>query len=148
MNDPGKYFHDHRRFDKLPRWVTGSLDLLFFLTVLILFIVPMTLGVRAESNEAAPQEKKGQTNPFSGDPKSIQEGKVLYGSTCVICHGKKGGRGPDLTSTRLSNEAFIEVVLNGRKGTQMPAWREKLSEEEIWKILAYLEDLKKSTTPR
>lgn len=148
MNDPRKYFHHRRRFDKLPQWGMGILDVLFFLTFLILLISLGILGVQAESNQATPQEKKGQTNPFSGDPKSIQEGKVLYGSTCVICHGKKGGRGPDLTSSRLSNEAFVEVVLNGRKGTQMPAWRGKLSEEEVWKILAYLEDLKKSTIPR
>lgn len=129
------------------RWGIGVLNGLLFLTLLTLLIISMGLWVWAESHEALSQEKRGQANPFSGDPKSIQEGKVLYGNTCVICHGKKGGRGPDLTSTRLNNEAFIQIVMNGRKGTQMPAWRGKLSEEEVWKILAYLEDLKKSTMP-
>jgi mono/diheme cytochrome c family protein len=34
--------------------------------------------------------------------------------------------------------AFIRIVREGRKGTQMPAWREKLTEEEMWKIYAYI----------
>jgi len=34
------------------------------------------------------------------------------------------------------------VVINGKKGTQMPAWKGKLTEDEMWKILAYIESLR------
>jgi mono/diheme cytochrome c family protein len=29
--------------------------------------------------------------------------------------------------------------MNGRKGTQMPAWKGKLTEDEMWKILTFIE---------
>ncbi|MGH9579014.1 MAG: c-type cytochrome [Terriglobales bacterium] len=29
--------------------------------------------------------------------------------------------------------------VNGKRNAQMPAWKGKLSEEQMWKILAYLE---------
>ena len=28
--------------------------------------------------------------------------------------------------------------MEGRDGTQMPAWEDKLSEEQVWKIMAYI----------
>ena len=80
-----------------------------------------------------------ENNPFSGDADAIAAGRRLYGSTCYICHLDAGGRGPDLRKSRLTGKDFVRVVINGRKGTQMPAWRGKLTEEEMWKIVAFLE---------
>jgi mono/diheme cytochrome c family protein len=78
-------------------------------------------------------------NPFSDDPEAIVQGQRLYRSTCYICHLDGGGRGPDLRKSRLRDQDFLRVVINGRKGTQMPAWRGKLSEEEMWKIYSFLQ---------
>lgn len=78
-------------------------------------------------------------NPFSGDPEAIAAGRRLYRSTCYICHGNTGARGPNLRKSPLKGQSFIKVVINGRKGTQMPAWKGKLTEEEMWRILAYIE---------
>ena len=80
-----------------------------------------------------------QFNPYSGEPEAIIQGRRLYRSTCTICHLDSGGRGPDLRKSKLKGQDFVRVVLNGRKGTQMPAWKGKLSEEEMWKIAAFLE---------
>jgi len=82
-----------------------------------------------------------ETNPFSGDPEPAEEVRVLYNETCVICHGPNGagGRGPNLTGFPLAGVGFLRVVLEGRSGTQMPAWKGKVSEEEAWKEMAYLE---------
>jgi mono/diheme cytochrome c family protein len=30
-------------------------------------------------------------------------------------------------------------VIHGRKGTQMPAWKGKLSESEMWKVYSFIE---------
>lgn len=79
------------------------------------------------------------SNPFSRDAEAIVQGRRLYRSTCYICHLDTGGRGPDLRKSKLKGQAFMRIVLNGRKGTQMPAWKGKLSEEEMWKIVAFLE---------
>ncbi|CAN0407761.1 unnamed protein product, partial [Phaeothamnion confervicola] len=78
-------------------------------------------------------------NPFTGDAEAIERGRSLYRRTCYICHLDSGGRGPDLRKSALKDQDFIRVTLNGRKNTQMPAWKGKLSEAELWKILAYLE---------
>jgi mono/diheme cytochrome c family protein len=78
-------------------------------------------------------------NPYSGDAEAVVKGRRLYRSTCYICHLDTGGRGPDLRKSKLKGQDFIRVVLKGRKGTQMPAWLGKLSEDEMWMILAFLE---------
>ena len=78
-------------------------------------------------------------NPFSGNAEGIAEGQRLYRSTCYICHADTGSRGPNLRKSKLKGQAFLRIVINGRKGTQMPAWKGKLSEEEMWKIYSFLE---------
>lgn len=106
------------------------------------------LGWAAEATAQAHQPPKierddyvwiHETNPFTGDPEAIAQGRRLYRSTCYICHLDTGGRGPDLRKSKLKGQDFVRVVLNGRKGTQMPAWKGKLTEEEMWKVLVFLE---------
>jgi len=79
------------------------------------------------------------TNPYSGDPDAIVQGRRLYRSTCYICHLGAGGRGPNLRKSSLRGKDFVRIVLNGKKGTQMPAWKGKMSEDETWKVLAFIE---------
>ncbi len=78
------------------------------------------------------------TDPYLGQPDAIAEGDDIYHSKCIICHGLKGGRGPNLFASRLSDEEFLEVVINGRKGTLMPAWGFRLSPDDVWKVHAFL----------
>lgn len=78
-------------------------------------------------------------NPFSGDTDAIAEGRRLYRSTCYICHADNGARGPNLRKSKLKGQAFLKIVIQGRKGTQMPAWKGKLSEAEMWKIYSFIE---------
>ena len=78
------------------------------------------------------------TDPYLGQPDAIAEGDDLYHSHCIICHGLKGGRGPNIFATQLTDEQFLEVVINGRKGTLMPAWGLRLSPDDVWKIRAFL----------
>lgn len=78
-------------------------------------------------------------NPFSGDAEAIAEGQRLYRSTCYICHADTGARGPNLRKSKLKGQAFLKIVIHGRKGTQMPAWKGKLSEAEMWKIYSFIE---------
>lgn len=78
-------------------------------------------------------------NPFSGDVEAIAEGQRLYRSTCYICHADTGARGPNLRKSKLKGQAFLKIVIHGRKGTQMPAWKGKLSETEMWKIYSFIE---------
>jgi mono/diheme cytochrome c family protein len=79
---------------------------------------------------------EGLTDPYMGQPDAIAEGDDIYHSKCIICHGLKGGRGPNLFATTLTDEQFLEVVINGRKG--MPAWGLRLSPDDVWKIHAFI----------
>ncbi len=78
------------------------------------------------------------TDPFLGQPDAIAEGDALYHSKCIICHGLKGARGPNIFASTLTDEQFLEVVINGRKGTLMPAWGTRISPDDVWKVHAFV----------
>lgn len=78
------------------------------------------------------------TNPLAGDKQAIEDGRTLYRTICYICHLSHGGRGPNLFASTISDEQFLEVAINGRKGTTMPAFGLRLSPDEVWAIQAYV----------
>jgi mono/diheme cytochrome c family protein len=78
------------------------------------------------------------TDPFLGQPDAIAAGKQTYRSICYVCHHSAGGRGPNLFATKLSDERFLETVINGRKGTQMPAFGLRLTPDEVWQVHAFV----------
>lgn len=82
-------------------------------------------------------------------------GKVLWGTNCKSCHGVKGlGDGPkaekiDITCGDFSSKEFqsksdgdhFYYTKVGRK--PMPSYKEKLSDAEIWQLVAYMRTMKK-----
>ena len=75
-------------------------------------------------------------------------GQQIYEQNCAVCHGEKGyGDGPaaqkmqtkpfDLTThVLLHDEQYLHaVILNGRG--EMPAWGDKLSQDQILDVIAY-----------
>lgn len=87
---------------------------------------------------AAPAQDEVVTNPVLGQPAAIEAGLSIYRSKCYVCHHSGGARGPNLFATKLSDERFLETVINGRKGTQMPAFGLRLSPDEVWQVHAYI----------
>ncbi|HJZ99087.1 MAG TPA: c-type cytochrome [Candidatus Solibacter sp.] len=78
------------------------------------------------------------------------EGDAVFKARCTACHGSDGkGKSaigtPDFTSAKtqsgISDADIIDTITNGRKGTIMPAWKGKLSDEEIAAVAAYLRSL-------
>ena len=71
-------------------------------------------------------------------------GESVYASACATCH-QADGQGltpafPALAGSPIATgpvEAHIDIVMNGRAGTAMSAWREKLSETDIAAALTY-----------
>lgn len=106
---------------------------------LLAVILPLAVSAtsRTASTVAAEEEL---TNPFLGQREAIEEGKDLYRKRCVGCHFRRGGRGPDLYATELSDEQFLEVVINGRRGQRgvMPLFGTILSPDDVWKIHALI----------
>ena len=78
------------------------------------------------------------------------DGDAVFKGRCAACHGSDGkGKSaigtPDFTSAKtlsgLSDADVIDTIRNGRKGTIMPAWSGKLSDEEIAAVAAYVRSL-------
>jgi len=63
------------------------------------FFVCLTLHLWGQV--ATPASTGQERNPFSGDPKAITQGAVLFRQECTFCHGvaaRGGMRAPDLTT--------------------------------------------------
>jgi mono/diheme cytochrome c family protein len=103
------------------------------LALCVLAALPLTvMGHRGGSADEA------LTDPFLGQSDAIAAGKDIYRSKCYVCHHSAGGRGPNLFATKISDERFLETVINGRKGTQMPAFGLRLSPDEVWQVHAFV----------
>jgi mono/diheme cytochrome c family protein len=93
------------------------------------------------------------------DPAMIARGKGIYTTRCAVCHGDEGdGKGPAGMALPLKpsdfrdkagvaemrdNYWFWRVSEGGQvepfkgKGSAMPPWKEQLSVEERWAVMAY-----------
>lgn len=110
----------------------------------------LATGLAAVLWTALPALAQGDTNPFTGDPDAIAQGKRLWAETgCYACHGKEAGGavGPDLTDDqwvyRPTDATIFKAIAKGRKGTTMVGWSSSLTDEQIWKVIAYIRSLYK-----
>ena len=85
------------------------------------------------------------TNPYAGDTTAAAEGQALYlRSGCVPCHGPnaEGGIGPNLVDDewiyKFSPGMVYRTIRNGRRGTPMVAFKDRLTPEQTWKIVEFL----------
>jgi cytochrome c oxidase cbb3-type subunit III len=78
------------------------------------------------------------------------DGEAVFKVRCTACHGAdakgKAAIGtPDFTSAKtlsgLSDADIVDTVTNGKKGTIMPSWKGKLSDEEIAAVASYVRSL-------
>ena len=105
--------------------------------LILVALIPAALfsqDLRVASADAA----VGMANPVLGNPAAIKAGLRLYRQICMICHLKSGGRGPNIFRNKLSPAEFQTTVLNGRANTQMPAFKDRLTPEQVWQLHAYL----------
>jgi mono/diheme cytochrome c family protein len=95
-------------------------------------LVGILVGDVAYSEENVPNLK---------DPAMIAAGHDLFlAKQCAHCHGVDGRGGINLTRRELEPRGVFESIADGRErsGLRMPAWREVLSDEEIWQATAYV----------
>lgn len=97
-----------------------------------------------------PMPKTG--NPVAGNEKAIREGGVLFRQNCVGCHGAKGrgGLGPDLTDTRWRHgsrdQDLFRVIRHGVRGTSMREASAFITDENVWKIVAFVRTLARTAS--
>jgi cytochrome c-L len=89
-------------------------------------------------------------NPYAGDRQAIAEGERIYGRWCQACHLPDGtGRiGPSLADDTWSHPRTgtdvgqFEIIYAGGAGA-MQAFGNRLDQDEILKVIAFLETLQK-----
>jgi mono/diheme cytochrome c family protein len=93
------------------------------------------------------------------DPRMIARGREIYMTRCAVCHGEEGrGDGPAVTALpvkppdlrdpgmvgemagnywfwRVSEGGLVEPFRS--QGSIMPAWKDELSVEDRWAVIAY-----------
>lgn len=104
-------------------------------------------------------EKKAAVSARQGDP---EKGKLIYDKYCFYCHGREGrGDGAigiavtphpadfvgDKRKMAKSDDELIESIAEGIRrevGSEemaMPRWKDILSEQDMWNVLAYVREL-------
>lgn len=92
-------------------------------------------------------------NPFEGDAGAVQQGQALFGEmNCAYCHGfgAPGLMGPSLNDRAwryggTPAEIFRSIHDGRPKG--MPAFGDRLPDQEIWKLVAFIESLGGASPP-
>ena len=115
-------------------------------------------GQRQSSGWKLPPEAPDVKNPLTVNDTVLAEGKNIFGDKCRKCHGPQGlGDGPDADPDRveemnLTNPKRAErnpdgivfyKVSNGRTKPKMPAFKDELSQEQIWSVVSFVQTLRK-----
>ncbi|HSD83585.1 MAG TPA: c-type cytochrome, partial [Anaerolineae bacterium] len=97
------------------------------------------------------------TNPFLPDEESLKIGRDLFDKNCAVCHGEQGrGNGPAAANLSIKppdyGNGHLDIhtdgdifywVQNGiSQGSPMPAFKDKLTEDEIWHLVNYVRRLR------
>jgi mono/diheme cytochrome c family protein len=120
-----------------------------------------------QSKPATPSSPAGWTlpanaadtkNPYPVDENLLATGKAIYKDKCQRCHGPGGlGDGEDadpdhqeemdLTNAKRAEKNPDGVVFykvsNGRRRPKMPPFKDELTEQQIWAVVAYTQSLRK-----
>ncbi len=103
-----------------------------------------------------PPEEASRKNPVKPDQLSISQGKRLYDTQCVFCHGTDGSGKTDLAATMQLNlrdysnpEALKEFtdgelfyILKKGKG-KMPGQEGRMRDRQMWHLVNYIRSLAK-----
>jgi mono/diheme cytochrome c family protein len=105
-----------------------------------------------------PPDAEQTKNPQPVDAKLLATGRAIFKDKCQRCHGPGGlGDGPDadpdhqedmdLTNAkraaRNTDGVVFYKVSNGRRRPKMPAFKEELTEEQLWAVVAYTQTLRR-----
>lgn len=106
-------------------------------------------------HSGVPQAYRGKANPHASTSDIIRAGSTLYAKQCASCHGVQGmgdgEAGKDLSPSPALLAYMIQMPMSVDEymfwtiseggqpfGTAMPAFKDNLSEDEIWKIVTYM----------
>lgn len=100
--------------------------------LVLVAIASICIGDAAYPQDSVPNLK---------DPSMIAAGHDLFlQKQCAHCHGEDGRGGINLARRDLDPKGVFQSIADGREksGLRMPAWRDVMTDEEIWKATAYV----------
>jgi cbb3-type cytochrome c oxidase subunit III len=110
-------------------------------------------GIAAQDSRRNPEAQKLK-NPEADNAETIEAGKKLYARHCASCHGPNGkgdggmalsgGEPSDLTDDKWdygSTDGEIFVAIRDGVSSDMLAYKDKLSEKQIWQVVTFLHSL-------
>lgn len=110
---------------------------------------------RTYISEGVPVEYLNRTNPWPATSAEIQAGGRLYVTHCASCHDRSGtgygeaGRDlilpPAIINRMIDDPHAVDqymlwAISEGglRSGSQMPAFKSRLTDREIWQVVNYM----------
>ena len=114
---------------------------------------PMTFELKPGEVETPALKKFKETgaNDYRGDADAVAEGKKLYTTNCIICHGADGtGKmGPTLIGKDviykqvLTDPGMFSLIYGGASGAMQSFSRRGMKQDQMLRIVAYVRTLEK-----
>lgn len=108
-----------------------------------------------------PDEEKNRKNPIEATAESLEIGRKLFSSQCVMCHGEKGdGQGDLAQEMKLSVPDFTDPAVQKKRTDgelhfilaqghgRMPGQGKRLREEQRWHLVNAIRKLAPAAAPR
>lgn len=109
-------------------------------------------GVRAAAEYVL--SISGNQNGYELDNAQVAQGKALFETNCVLCHGPDAKGMTSMGAPNLTDDIWLfggdresirETIRHGRSGV-MPEWQTKLGNERIMLLAAYVRSLSQNPT--
>ncbi len=113
------------------------------------------LAARSAHEVASGEKNDGAAGPERKNGSDAKpDGAKVFVQNCAKCHGEDGKGKPEIgtpnftdpkVQASITDEQITTTIKKGRKGTAMPAWAGKLSEQQITAVAAYVRSLGSGT---
>lgn len=134
-----------------------SFSIIFVVLMFSALVLSACSGGQPSESANVPSEYAGKTNPLGSD--AATAGKTVYDVQCASCHGDSGkGDGPagqaltppaadlvDSAAKTGDDYIYYRIAEGGAMdpyNSSMPPFKNVLSEDEIWQVVAYINTLK------
>ena len=114
---------------------------------------PMTFELQPGEVETPAVKKFKETgvNDYRGNADAMADGKKLYVSNCIVCHGADGtGKmGPTLVGKDvvykqvMTDPGMFSIIYGGASGAMQSFHRRGMKQDEMLRIVAYVRTLDK-----
>lgn len=107
-----------------------------------------------------PPSAADEKNPIAVTDATLAAGRRLFREHCQRCHGPRGKgdgsdadpkyrREMDLTSAaraeRNADGVVFHKIWNGRARPKMPAFKDKLTKEQVWTLVGFVQSLREKS---